>query len=609
MTTLPLAALVSLDAAVQALLLLAVEPRLRGVALAAPVGSGKTSLARGLQALLGPVPFVELPLNADDDGLLGGLDLEATLRLGQRVVRPGLLARAHGGVVYCDQINILADGAANHVLTALDTGSVVIEREGISLRTNARFCLVASYDPAEGPPRHHLLDRLGLLVLLPSQHPADERAAVVRRNLGATEDVEDAQALLEATALAGRDLLPLVQISDEQIEELVGAALAFGVQGHRAEQFAVLAACAAAALAQRTAVERDDLELAVRLAILPRATRIPQPADQPPAPPQQQTTNGPTTSDSLPPTDAETPPPPEDQDERDGEGQQQTPQPLEEQVLAALSSDLPTELLQLPFRAQRRGRAGSRGSTGGNRGRHLRSTPGDPRRRRLDLAATLRAAAPWQRLRSADGHTLALRSDDLRVKQFRTRAGALFCFVVDASGSMALNRMRQAKGAVHALLQQAYIHRDRVALIAFRGQRADLLLPPSQSVELARRALDTLPTGGGTPLASALLLGIDVAAQARSRGIMQTVLVLLTDGRGNIGLHASDRPAIAAELQALSGHIAASSISAVVVDTQRAFLSQGEARKLAGWLGGSYVYLPNAHGEQIANVAQGAVER
>jgi magnesium chelatase subunit D len=243
------------------------------------------------------------------------------------------------------------------------------------------------------------------------------------------------------------------------------------------------------------------------------------------------------------------------------------------------------------------------------------------RRARIDVAATLRAAAPWQRLRSTTDHrppttgihpavvsrqsSVVLRSDDLRVKQFRSKAGALFCFAVDASGSMALHRMRQAKGAVHSLLQQAYIHRDRVALLAFRGQRAELLLPPSQSVELARRALDLLPTGGGTPLAAALLGALEIAAQARGRGIHQTVLVLLTDGRANVGVRA-ERGGVATELQRLAGQVAAAGIHSLVIDTQRNYLSRGEARQLAGWLGGEYIYLPNASGAQIADAALGA---
>ncbi len=629
MTALPFTALVGLEPAQQALLLLAIEPRLRGVVIAASVGTGKSSLARGFAALVGQhtaaavVSFVELPLGADDEALLGGLDLQATLRLGRRVARPGLLARANGGVVYVDGLNLLADTTANLLLTALENREVRVEREGLSLRTASHFSLIGTYDPAEGAPRRHLLDRVGLIVTLPRSGDIVQRAEVVRRNkrvddhrrmsdrhAAASQQYDewnDELDLLHGMLTTARELLPDVQISEQQIEQLVAAAEAFGVEGHRADTFAVVAACAAAALSLREEVEQADLELAVRLVILPRATRIPEPpAEQPPPPPEQ------------PQQEQQQPEPPESAD--DGKEPESTPQSIpDEQVLTALATELPAELEQLPFRAVRRGKSGSRGSTNGKRGRHIRSLPGDPRRNRIDISATLRAAAPWQPLRRSTlssnagtqaapqrgASTVMLRGDDIRVKQYKSKAGALFLFAVDASGSMALHRMRQAKGAVHTLLQRAYVQRDRVALLAFRGTSAELLLPPSQSVELARRALDTLPTGGGTPIAAALLSAIDVAQQARSKGILQTVLVLLTDGRANIGIRAA-RAEIASELQALGRHVADAGIRTIVVDTQRSYLSRGEARKLAEWLGGEYVYLPNAQGEQIAEVAMAA---
>jgi len=404
---------------------------------------------------------------------------------------------------------------------------------------------------------------------------------------------------LRGLVLAAREQLPQVQIADEQIEQLLAMATLCGVEGHRADTFAVYAACAAAALGLRDRVEQEDLELAVRLVILPRATRLPPPPDQPPdqapPPPPPDAENDTSDAPPEPPSDEELTIPPE-------------------QVLSALAAELPVELEQLPFRALRRGKTGSRGTVAGKRGRHIRSIPGDPRRGRIDVSATLRVAAPFQPLRrsqagaDAQSPRVLLRADDLRIKQYRSKAGALFLFAVDASGSMALHRMRQAKGAVHALLQKAYVHRDRVALLAFRGQSAELLLPPSQSVELARRALDLLPTGGGTPLAAALLAAIDVAQQARARGIMQTVLVLLTDGRANVGLRAG-RDQVAEELQTLGRAVVASGIQTIVVDTQRTYLSRGEARKLAEWLAGEYVYLPNAQGDQIAALAVESVDR
>jgi magnesium chelatase subunit D len=247
----------------------------------------------------------------------------------------------------------------------------------------------------------------------------------------------------------------------------------------------------------------------------------------------------------------------------------------------------------------------------------VRSVPGLPGEGRLDVVATLRAAAPWQEARGAESEArspqntgqakIHLRVDDLHVKRYRSKAGTLFCFLVDASGSMALHRMRQAKGAVNALLQQAYVHRDQVALLAFRGEQADVLLPPSQSVELARRALDVLPTGGGTPLAAALLAAYQLAEQARSRGIHRTTLVLITDGRPNVPLTTDpamptdQRKAQAKEeTQRLAVRLQAAGIGSVVIDTQRSFLSRGEARELAAWLGGRYFYLPQGKGEDIA---------
>jgi magnesium chelatase subunit D len=591
-----LPALVALDAPRLALMLLAIEPRLRGVAFAGPAGSGKSALLHGLHALLPDLPFEQLPIGADDEALLGGLDLEATLARGTRVVRTGLLARADGGVLAVEDCNLLPESAANQLLGALDSGEVRIEREGLSLRSPCRLRLVATFDPAEGAPRAHLLDRLGLIVALPRPGAAAARAEVVRRHLSPPEDLwqEDLGLLRDvvATARAG---LAEVELGDRQARELAAAALAFGVQGHRADLFAQLVARASAALALRDRVEREDLELAVRFVLAPRATRN---ADAtPPEPPQ-------------PPTEAPPPPPDPTRDDATHDG---LPEPdemqLGDEVLAALATDLPDVLATLPFRAAHGGRSGSRGSTDGRRGRHVASVPGTPREGRLDVIATLRIAARGQRLRAPHparvGGRIVVRAEDLRVKRFRDKAGALFLFAVDASGSMALNRMRQAKGAVHALLERAYVNRDRVALMSFRGQGAELLLPPTGSVELLRRAVDQIPTGGGTPLAATLVAALDVAQQARRRGLQNVVLVLLTDARANVGLKA-DRAGVEDELRQLAMAAAATGLKSLVIDTQRSYLSQGSAQKLASWLGGQYLYLPGADGSAIAAAARTA---
>jgi magnesium chelatase subunit D len=628
--TLPFPALVGLDAARQALMLLSVDPGLGGVVVAAGVGTGKSTLVRSFVSMLrqnsrDDFAYVELPVGVTEDRLLGGIDLESTLATGTRVHRSGLLARAHAGLLYADGVNLLDDSTINHMLAALDSGVVRVERDGLSVVEAARFALLATYDPAEGPPRRHLLDRVGLIVAPIAQAPARARAEVVRRNLdhgrlqpvrsAEQEEWNEEEQLLSALIQGARELLPEVQISVEQVEQLIATALALGVEGHRADIFATRAALASAALAGREEVVPEDLERAVKFVLLPRATRMPQfeqeqppPDDEPPPPePEQQPDNSSGDEDEQ---DEPPPTPP------------QEVQAIEDLVLAALESEVPPDVLETPFTIRRSGRSGSRGSTAGQRGRHIRSVPGAPSDGRLDVVATLRAAAPWQRARSngeaQNGQArrkVSLRADDLHVKRFKSKAGTLFCFLVDASGSMALHRMRQAKGAVNTLLQQAYVHRDQVALLAFRGERADLLLPPSQSVELAKRALDVLPTGGGTPLAAALLAAYQVAEQARSRGIHRTTMVLITDGRPNVplqpieGMSKQQRMELAMEeVQRLAGRLRAAGIGAVVIDTQRDFVSRGEARRLADWLGGRYVYLPQGRGEQIAQAVLAASE-
>jgi magnesium chelatase subunit D len=606
-TALPFAGMVGVDAALDALRLLAVDARLGGVVIGAPVGSGKSTLARASTVLFGgETPFVELPLGSDEDALLGGIDIEATLRTGRRVLRPGLLRRAHHGILYADALNLLPDAVVNVLLGVLDTRTVRLEREGISRQLPCDLRVIGTYDPAEGLPRRHLLDRIGLMVLLPRESVAAERYQVLMRHHGADMTQWHEMSMLEAGLIAeARALLPHVGISETQHAQLVDLALRAGVEGQRVDLFAVAAACASAAMNLRTSVSHDDLDLAARVVILPRATRVI--ADDGSIPPEQTPTPPPQPSDNSDAGDGATETPPPSSVHTDS-GEAGTPHPDElaipdEEVLSALTTELPLNLADLPFRTIRRGRSGSRGAVAGTRGRHIRSTPGDARRARIDVSATLRAAAPWQPLRApvARGRVVVLRSDDVRVKRYRSKAGVLFCFVVDASGSMALNRMRQAKGAVQHLLQQAYVHRDRVALLSFRGTSCEVLLPPSQSVELARRSLDLLPTGGTTPLAAALLGCIEVAKQARARGIMQCVAIFLTDGRGNVAVQSGVD--VASEITTLARAVAHEGVKSVVVDTQRSYLSRGEGRTLANILAGEYIYLPHASGGDIAEAA------
>ncbi|ACF11145.1 magnesium chelatase ATPase subunit D [Chlorobaculum parvum NCIB 8327] len=611
--------IVGMDLAKQALMLLAVDPSLGGVVIPSTVGSGKSTLARAFADILPEgTPFVELPLNVTEDRLIGGVDLEATLASGQRVVQHGVLSKAHKGVLYVDSLSLLDSSAVSHIMDAMSRGAVIVEREGLSEVHPADFMLVGTYDPSDGEVRMGLLDRIGIIVPFTPVNDYRARKQIVSLVMGTRneEDTQDELRMLRGIIGAAREQLHHVSITNEQIKGLIQTAISLGVEGNRVDIFAIRAALANAALGQRTEVDDEDLKLAVKLVLVPRATRMPE--REPSEEEMQQ----------------EEPPPPEEQPEQEGEDenappdetdsdadeeQEETPDMIEELMMDAIETDLPENILNISLASKKKAKSGSRGEALNNkRGRFVRSQPGEIKSGKVALIPTLISAAPWQAARKAEKAkkgiktgALVISTDDVKIKRFRDKSGTLFIFMVDASGSMALNRMRQAKGAVASLLQNAYVHRDQVSLISFRGKQAQVLLPPSQSVDRAKRELDVLPTGGGTPLASALLTGWETAKQARTKGITQIMFVMITDGRGNIPLAAAVDPAAAKapkeelekEVEALALSIQSDGIASIVVDTQMNYLSRGEAPKLAQKLGGRYFYLPNAKAEQIVEAA------
>ncbi len=609
--------IVGMDLAKQALMLLAVDSELGGVVIPSAVGSGKSTLARAFADILPEgTPFVELPLNVTEDRLIGGVDLEATLATGIRVVQHGVLSKAHGGVLYVDSISLLDSSAVSHIMDAISRGEVLVEREGLSEVHPAKFMLVGTYDPSDGEVRMGLLDRIGIIVPFTAQNDYRARKKIVNIVLGTRdeEDTRDELNMLAGFIQAAREQLPHVSITDEQVRALIQTAISLGVEGNRVDIFTVRAAIASAALAQRSDVEEEDMKQAIKLVLIPRATRMPErEAESNEAPPQEEPPqqDEPESEDEEAPSD--TP------DAEAEEEQKETPDMIEELMMDAVEMELPDNILNISLASKKKTTTGSRGEAlNFKRGRFVRAQPGEMRSGKVALIPTLISAAPWQETRRRDSKmagrpktALLITKDDVKIKRFRDKSGTLFIFMVDASGSMALNRMRQAKGAVASLLQNAYVHRDQVALISFRGKQAQVLLPPSQSVDRAKRELDVLPTGGGTPLASALYLGWETAKQARTKGITQVMFVLITDGRGNIGLQATFDPTaekaskeeLEKEVEALSLSIQADGVAAIVIDTQMNYLSRGEAPKLAQKLGGRYFYLPNAKAEQIVEAA------
>jgi len=529
--------------------LCAADPGLGGIALRGG-GELRDAVIATLRSHL-PVdaPLRRVPVHVDDDRLFGGLDLVATLAQGRAVQRAGLFVEAAGGVLVLAMADRLSDAVAGRIVAAMDGGG------------DGR-CLAVALDDGDGPdegPPAALLERLAFRIDLHDAKPVAARGGV---------DFGD----------AGTPPTP-----DAVLATLVATAAALGIETARAPLFALRAARAAARYAGRDVIGDEDLMLAARLVLAPRATRLPaeQPDDSPPPEPQ--------------PPDA---PPPDvgDRDQPEGETR-----PLDDVVLESALAALPKDVLaQIAAGGVRRGR--TRASRGAGerrrspaRGRPVGVRPGGPGGgQRLSLIDTLRAAAPWQRLRrTADTASRVLvRRDDLRIRRFETRAESVTIFVVDASGSAALSRLAEAKGAVELLLADSYVQRAQVALIAFRGNGATVLLPPTRSLARARRSLAELPGGGGTPLAAGLRAAIDVADAARARG-QTPFVVLLTDGRANI---AADGRAVrivaAADASAAAAALGRAGIAAAFLDISARPGPEGAA--LAAAMQARYLPLPRA---------------
>lgn len=611
----PFTAIVGQEQLKLALLLNAVNPAIGGVLIRGEKGTAKSTAARGLAELLpsirvvpgcpfncdpdapwadcphcsaleersaaeAPVPFVDLPLGATEDRVLGTLDFERALREGRRAFEPGLLAAAHRGILYVDEVNLLADHLVDVLLDAAAMGVNTVQREGVAVTHPARFLLIGTMNPEEGDLRPQLLDRFGLMVEVAGPRDPQQRAEVVRRRIAFEADPQgfarawaEEQAAVRERIVAARQRLPHVMLDDAMLTLITHLCSRFQVDGLRADITLYKTACALAAWEGETRVTADHVLRAAEL-VLPHRRRR-QPFEDPgldPAQLQEAFREWEQTGQEAPcePAGDGRPPDPRESSAT-GNRREEVFDPTPPQPVRPLRVD-PQDLKPRAVRGRR-----NPTPTSGH-GHYVRAVP-DPSPTDLALDATVRAAV---RRAAATGDPLAVTPADLHRKERVGRAGTLILFVVDASGSMgARRRMEAVKGATLSLLLDAYRQRDRVGVVAFRGTRADLLLPPTDSVDLAERRLRTLPTGGRTPLAHALILARQTLQQARrSDPDLLQLLVLLTDGKANVPLPDTEGDPWEQALEAARA-LAADGVPAMVLDTEAGYVRVGRAVRLA----------------------------
>ncbi|GAA1591051.1 putative cobaltochelatase [Streptomyces globosus] len=684
----PFSAVVGQDDLRLALLLNAVSPAVGGVLVRGEKGTAKSTAVRALSAVLPevdvvpgcrfscapaapdpacpdgphepgpgtarPARMVELPVGASEDRLVGALDIERALADGVKAFEPGLLAAAHRGILYVDEVNLLHDHLVDSLLDAAAMGSCHIEREGVSVRHAARFLLVGTMNPEEGELRPQLLDRFGLTVEVAASREPEQRVEVVRRRLAYEDDPAafaarwaGEEARVRAGVVAARALLPKVRLGDSALLMIAAVCAGFEVDGMRADIVMARTGAALAAWAGRTAVLKEDVRQAALLALPHRRRRNPFdapgldearldeildgfPDDEPEPDPQPDPEPGPgpggdgvggggPAGGGVPPQgggpggaapDEAAPEQPADPSE--GPEAPEAPDapaapspaaaPAAEQAPVRASEPFRTRMFSVPGLGEGAAERRSRARTAHGRTTGAQRPSG--RLTKLHLAATLQAAAPHQRVRGRSGRGLVVRKDDLRQAVREGREGNLVLFVVDASGSMAARqRMGAVKGAVLSLLLDAYQRRDKVGLVTFRGAAAELALPPTSSVDAAAVRLEQLPTGGRTPLAAGLLKAREVLRVERLRDpSRRPLLVVVTDGRAtSAGALGGDAREVAARSARL---LAADGVASIVVDCESGPVRLGLAGVLAADLGGPAVTLDGLRAEALAGLVK-----
>ncbi|MEE0291521.1 VWA domain-containing protein [Dialister sp.] len=626
----PFAAICGMEKAKEAILLTLVNPFAGGLLLSGEKGTGKSTLVRSARELV-DAPWVEIPISITEDRLFGSIDTEEAIRSGHKKLLPGLIDEADQGIIYIDDVNLLRDDLLSAVLNIREAGSYRLERDGLSEERQTSFTVLAVMNPESGTLSASSLDRFGLFAEADPSYDDETRLEIIRRVLDFEKDglafrakwQEETDALKKKIRDA-RAALSLVEVSSAMIQLAAVYTLKAHVAGHRADIYLIEAARAKAALEGRKYVLPKDLEKAAEF-VLPHRMRKAEeqqaePAEEMPQehpeednkPQQEEEQQTPQDNEFSHPPEAQ--PPQMDTEDADDSNHEQNEdnaqmsnprgQSRERIDDADLHVNLPPMWIEPSKDRKPKKGSGKRSLTMTDlmQGRYVRAEI--PKAKTSDIAfdATLRAAAPYQKARPSNGCAVVIRKDDLRSKIREKRTGNIFLFVVDASGSMgARERMKTVKGVIFKILLDAYQKRDRVGMVAFRKNQAEVLLPVTRSVDFAQKKLASMPTGGKTPLAKGLLKAEDVLDMLyRQDANQDPVMILITDGRATSPLNKGTNPVTDALEEAK--RIGRRNIPVAVIDTESGFIKLGLAKKLAKAMGASYFQVDKISEDQLLHI-------
>lgn len=608
-TTYPFSAIFGQEKLKKALVLNLINPKIGGVLITGQKGTAKSTAVRALSELTHK-KVITLPLSVTEDRLIGSVDLEQTMKTGMAVYLPGILSEADGQILYVDEINLLQNHLTNIVLTAHSTKENRVEREGISAISDCRFLLVGTMNPEEGQLRQHFLDQFGLCVVVGSENKPEQRLAIVKARMAYENDPKafaenyaQQEAALRDSIEAAVKLLPQIAATEANRLYIVTKCLEAEVQGHRADLTLEETAKAVAAWNGHTEITKEDIDEAVPYVLLHRRRNTEQSLEEEPQEQQEQNPQEQNDSNDTAPSNRK---------DSDGPSPQKTPQKTPQgkgknQNFAMGNSFKVADFGHSASRQIHKG-FGKRttAKSAGKMGRYVYSLQqnltGD-----LALDATIRAAAPYQVCRNKNGLAIAIREADIREKVRQRKYANLLVFVVDASGSMgASKRMTETKGAILSLLKDAYVKRDKVCLIAFRGNEGKVLLPPTRSVDRGVRLLETMTVGGRTPLNHGIAKGMQVIQSElkKNPGVLP-YMVIITDGKGNVSINKNLKPK--QELMEISEKLRDFPyINTMVLDIERkGAMSFGIAKEMALRMGASYQKIETLNADVIIS----AIER